>query len=86
MNVCIHNAGGVLLYDYSCEDEQCDSGAGCGSNGRGQMRPSLLVLDLGATNVHTHTNYPAFVSNNRHTFLYLVGLQKNNSTIRLATD
>lgn len=47
MNVCIHSRGGVLLYDYSCEDV-CrggeDAGAGCGSNAQGQMRPSLQFL------------------------------------------
>lgn len=43
MNVCIDNAGGVLLYDYSCEDEGSDFRAGCGSNGREHIKPSLIV-------------------------------------------
>lgn len=43
MNVCICYTGGVLLYNYSCEDKRCDFRAGCGSNGRGQMKSSLIV-------------------------------------------
>lgn len=68
MNVCIHNGEGVVLYDYSCEDEECDFGTGCGSNGRRQMRPSLLVLSISMRHkcVNTHINCPVYVCVNRH--------------------